>query len=129
MSYLSENEFKEKLDEIQKKNMSKERKKILKEEKKKYKMKIKIPTTSKLILLAVFLLCIEIIFFCEYAMIVLGDTSAMYVLIGIPTTLVPTVISYYNKAKKENMVGGITYDMAMLENKSYDESDDSEAEG
>lgn len=129
MSYLSEREYENNLKKIQRRNASKERKRKLKEEKRKYSLKISLPSTSKLILLAVFLLCIEIIFFCEYAMIVLGDTSAMYVLIGIPTTLVPTVISYYNKAKKENMVGGITYDMAMLENKSYDESDDSEAEG
>lgn len=44
-----------------------------------------------------------------------GDMSAMYALISVPVTLVPIVISYYKKSSIQNSIGGITYDMAMLE--------------
>lgn len=108
--YMSEEEFQSRLIKIQNKNLTKARKARLKAEKEKYKPKRKLPSTSKLVLLVVFLLCIEIIIFSEYAMLVLGDASAMYVLIGVPTTLVPTVISYYNKSRAENTRGGITFE-------------------
>ena len=125
---ISEKEFDSRLKNIQEKNKSKERKRILKAEKSKYHAKIKLPSTSKIVLLVVFLLCIEIIIFSQYAMLALADTSAMYVLIGVPTTLVPTIIAYYNKSRIENSKGGITYDMAMLEKDNQDvgcdESDD-----
>ena len=86
------------------------------------KIKNKLPSTSKLILWGSVLLCLQIILFCEYMMIYTGDTSSMYVLIGIQATLVPIILGYYNKSKSENMVGGITYDMAMLNaNQSTDE--------
>ena len=58
---------------------------------------------------------LEIVFFCQYVMIEFGDTSALYTLIGIPVTLVPTIWGYYSKSKAENTAGGITYDMAMAE--------------
>lgn len=112
---ISEEEYNSRMKEIKERNESKERKRKLREEKRKYRLKLKLPSTSKLVLMAVFLLCIEIVLYCEYAMIILGDASAMYVLIGVPTTLVPTVIAYYIKSQKENTAGGITYDMAMLE--------------
>ena len=115
MGYMSEEIFNYRLKKIQDKNLSKERKEILKAEKRKYARKLKLPSTSKLVLLIVFLLCIEIVGFCQYAMIALGDASAMYVMIGVPTTLVPVVLAYYWKSKAENSKDGITYDMAMLD--------------
>lgn len=115
MGYLSEKEYTARLKEIQTRNESKERKRKLKEEKNKFRPKIKLPSTSKLILLVVILLCLEIVFFCQYVMIEFGDTSALYTLIGIPVTLVPTIWGYYSKSKAENTAGGITYDMAMAE--------------
>lgn len=72
-------------------------------------------------------MCLEIIVFCQYAMLEFGDTSALYALIGIPAVLVPTIWGYYSKSKAENTAGGITYDMAMLEvnqNLGYEESTD-----
>ena len=72
-------------------------------------------STSKIVLLVVFILCIEIVIFSEVMMNKFGDLSAMYALIGVPATLVPTLVSYYHKSAKENSQGGITYDMAMLE--------------
>ena len=113
MGYLTEKKYEIRMQKIKKDNESKERKYRLKKEKEKYKSKIKLPSTSKLILLGAILLCLQIVIYCEYAMITTGDTSAMYVLIGIPATLVPVIWGYYSKAKAENTAGGITYDMAM----------------
>lgn len=110
---MSEKEFGLKLKRIKVDNISKARKRKLREEKRKYMFKFKMPSTSKLVLLGMILLCLEIIIFCEYVMISLGDTSALYVLIGIPATLIPVIWAYYSKAKSENTAGGITYDMAM----------------
>lgn len=126
MWYISEHEYETRLGKIKKKNDSKERRRKLKEEKNKYSFQVKLPSTSKIILLAVFLLCIEVVVYCEYAMLVLGDTSAMYVLIGIPATLVPTILAYYSKSKSENVSGGIVYDMAM---KNQDAISDEDAKG
>lgn len=131
MVYMTEEEFQSRLLKIQSRNLSKARKARLKKEKEKYKPKRKLPSTSKLILLIVFLLCIEIIIFSEYAMLVLGDASAMYVLIGVPTTLVPTVISYYNKSRAENTVGGITFETVMGAklNEEQEDVDEEDAKG
>lgn len=115
MGYLSEKEYATRLKQVQMDNESKERKRKLREEKNKFRPKIKLPSTSKLVLLVVILLCLEIVFFCQYVMIEFGDTSALYTLIGIPVTLVPTIWGYYSKSKAENTAGGITYDMAMAE--------------
>lgn len=87
-------------------------------EKCKTKKKSKLPSTSKLVLFIVFLLCVEIILFAQYAMLKLADISAMYVLIGVPVSLVPIVLGYYWKSKNENTAGGITYDIAMKEKES-----------
>lgn len=115
MGYLSEQKYEARMKKIQEKNASIERKLKLEKEKDKHKKKFKWPSTSKLVLLVVFLLCLQIVIFCEYVMIVMGDTSALYVLIGIPATLVPTVISYYNKARAENTEHGIVYERTMYE--------------
>lgn len=112
---MTEKEYQTKLKKIQIKNLQKERKDKLKSEKDKYKKKHKLPSTSKLILLGVILLCLEIVIFCEYAMVHLGDTSALYALIGIPVAIAPAVVSYYMKSKAENTEGGIVYEAAMAE--------------
>ena len=59
-------------------------------------------STSKLILVAVLLLNLQIIHFVEKAIMTYGDLSALYALIAIPATLVPTVWAYYAKARAEN---------------------------
>lgn len=74
-----------------------------------YETKSKLPSTSKSILWMVVLICLEIIFFSEYAMLKTGDTSALYALIGVPATLIPTVLGYYHKAAKENCKDGLVY--------------------
>lgn len=115
MRYISEKEFNSRMTRIQKENLSKERARKLKEEKKKGRTKYKLPSTSKLILLGMILLCVQIVIFCEYAMMTLYDASSLYVLIGIPAALAPIIWGYYSKSKAENTVGGIVYDTAMAE--------------
>lgn len=132
MGYISEKEYEARMKKIKHDNVSRERKRKLREEKRKHLPKFKLPSTSKLILLGAILLCLQIVIFCEYVMITLGDTSAMYVLIGIPATLIPVIWSYYSKAKAENTQGGITYDMAMMQMNQQTEDMsglDSEAKG
>lgn len=114
---MSKKEFESQMRKIKFENESKERKQKLREEKRKYKSKFKskLPPTSKLVLLVVFLICIEILIFSQYAMIETGDISALYTLIGVPVTLVPICIAYMIKSKAENSVGGIVYETAMAQ--------------
>lgn len=124
---LTQKEFEKKLAEIQEKNKQKEYRRLLREERKKSRTKIKFPSTSKLILLVAFLLCLEIIIFCEYMMVKTSDLSSLYAMIGVASALIPLCLGYYFKSKAENTAGGITYDMAMLEanqNLNYEESTD-----
>ncbi len=79
----------------------------------KHKLNLKLPTTSKLLLIGAVLICLEIIIFCEYIMVKLQDTSSLYVLIGIPASLVPIILGYFYKSKNENTQGGIVYETAM----------------
>lgn len=122
MRYISEKEFNFRMKEIQKENLSKERARKLKDEKRKGKQKRKLPSTSKLILLGMILLCVQIVIFCEYAMMTLYDASSLYVLIGIPAALAPIIWGYYSKAKAENTAGGITYETAMAEMQMQNEA-------
>ena len=118
MSFISEKEYETRMKKIKCYNASKERKRKLREAKRKHMPKLKLPSTSKLILFGAVLLCLEIVIFCEYVMIALGDTSAMYVLIGIPATLIPIIWGYFSKAKAENTAGGIVFETAMQSNQN-----------
>lgn len=102
--------YKKKLENLQNRNKYLEEKYKLQAEQNEYKTKAKAPSTSKLILWTVVLICVEIVFFSEFAMLKTGDTSALYALIGVPATLVPAVLGYYHKAAKENCVGGVVYE-------------------
>ena len=130
---MSEKEFNSRLRKIRAENVTKERKAMLKAEKEKYKPKLQLPSTSKIVLIAVFLICIELLIYCEYAMLALEDASAMYALIGIPATLIPVILGYYHKSKIENSTGGIVYEKTMFEmnqaNASSNTEDDNEAVG
>ena len=83
-------------------------------------------STSKIALFVVTLLCIQIILFCEFMMFKTQDISAMYVLIGVPVSLISVVLGYYHKSTAENTVGGIVYDSAMFE---YENENSNNAEG
>lgn len=126
LRYLSEKDFNNRLKQIQAENVQMERLAILEKEKNKYKkkFKVKLPSTSKLILLVASLLCFQIVIFCEYIMLKFQDTSAMYALIGVSASLIPVVLGYYSKAKAENTVGGITFETTMSQT-SQPSTDDS----
>lgn len=111
---MSDKEFKAKMKEIQRENEGIEKKKALREERMKYLPKIKLPSTSKIVLLVAFILCIQIVLYCENVMTASGNYSALYVLIGAPVSLVPVVLSYYWKSKAENTKDGIVFEKAMI---------------
>lgn len=112
VKYLTKQEYELELKKIKEKNQQIKMKQNLKAAK---VSRFNIPkiSTSKLILIAVLLLNLQIIYFVEKAIMTYGDLSALYALIAIPTTLIPTVWAYFSKAKAENCAGGITYDSAM----------------
>ena len=130
---MTRQEYNEKLKQIKERNKQIEMKRNLKEAKVK-RFQLKKPNTSKLIVFVVFLICLQILWFSEHMVNLTGDTSYMYVLIGVPAALIPTILGYYAKASKENQVGGITYDTAMSnletqEKPVYDIESDDEAVG
>ena len=70
---------------------------------------------SKMMICAVIIICVEILIYAEWAMLHLGDISAIYVLIGIPASLAPSLMAYFKKSQAENTKDGIIYDLAMKE--------------
>lgn len=72
-------------------------------------------STSKFILWATFLMCIEIILFCQYAILRFEDSAAIVAMIGAPVTFIPVVIGYFIKSKAENTSGGLVYESTMAE--------------
>lgn len=117
MWYMTEKKYNEKMLDLQIRNRQIEIRQNLKAEKNKYRKPFKLPSTSKLMLLTVILLCLEVIVFCEYIILQRGDMRAMYALLVLPVTLSLAIWGYYNKAKAENTLGGIVYEVAMSERK------------
>lgn len=113
MSYISEREYEAQMRRLKKINESREREKKLKEERYKYGFRFKMPSTSKIVLFVSLVICLQIIFFCERLMVELKDTSALYVLLGIPAAMAPIIWAYFSKAKAENTKNGIVYETAM----------------
>lgn len=123
VKYLTKQEYELELKKIKEKNQQIKMKQNLKAAK---VSRFNIPkiSTSKLILIAVLLLNLQIIYFVEKAIMTYGDLSALYALIAIPATLIPTVWAYFSKAKAENCAGGITYDSAMEQLKQSSSEND-----
>lgn len=113
MAYLSKQDYEKKLALIRRDNASEARKLSLRKEKSKYSRFPKLPSTSKMLLWAVVLLCVEVVVFCEYVFLQTKDTSFIYALAGVPTVLVPAILSYNNKSMHENTSGGIVYETAI----------------
>lgn len=124
MFKMTDRKYKQKLKQIELQNQSYKLKQSLKAAKLK---KARLPSTSKIVLFSMILLCAQIIIFAEFAMIFIRDMSAMYALIGIPVALSPTIWGYYSKSKAENTKGGITYETTMANinnsNNSINEDD------
>lgn len=125
---MTEQEYKQKEAKIKERNKNITMKRKLHRMKKSRFPKFKKPSTSKIVLFIVFIICIQILCFSEYMAITTNDTSYMYALIGVPCTLIPTIIAYYAKASKENTTGGITYDMAMSQQADYSSTVDEQTD-
>lgn len=124
VKYLTKQEYELELKKIKEKNQQIKMKQNLKTAKIK-RFQFKKPNTSKLIVFVVFAICLQILWFSEHMISLTGDTSYMYALIGIPAALIPTVISYFNKAKIENTSdSGYVYEARMAELNNQGTSDD-----
>lgn len=117
MRFLSQSKYEKKLAKLKRENEIAKRKNELKAEKNKYKKKI---STSKLLLIVVVFLCLEIIVFSQYVMIKFQDLTALYTLIGVPVSLVPVALGYFYKSKAENTVNGIVYETALRQMENTD---------
>lgn len=113
MNYISDRDYNAQMKAIKRMNQSKEREMKLRKEREKYGFKLKMPSTSKIVLFLSLVICLQIIFFCERLMVELKDTSALYVLLGIPAAMAPIIWAYFSKAKAENTKNGIVYETAM----------------
>lgn len=126
---MTNKEYEVRKRRIELENRDLKRKRELKELRGKYRTKFKRPSTSKLALLAVFVICLEILIFAECFMWQFQDSTALYALIGVPVSLMPVLISYYNKSKAENCESGIVYEMAMLDRMEEENASINENEG
>ena len=113
MVYMTEAQFDEKMKKIKKKNKDIEYRKRLRQERIKHWPRVVLPSTSKIVLIVAAILCVEILFFCQWMIVKTGDTNALYAMVGVITALATIVIGYFVKSTKENTVGGITYETAM----------------
>lgn len=121
---MTKQEYELELKKIKEKNQQIKMRQNLKAAKIK-RFQFKKPNTSKLIVFVVFAICLQILWFSEHMISLTGDTSYMYALIGIPAALIPTVISYFNKAKIENTSdSGYVYEARMAELNNQGTSDD-----
>lgn len=94
----------------------------------KKKISKKKQTFGKRLMVAMVLICLQIIIYSEIAMIYLSDLSALYALIGIVAGLAVSIWAYCEKTAKENTKGGITYDLAMIEKTAPPETEDGDTE-
>lgn len=115
MIYMTKSQFDSKLMKAKRRNETIEYKRMLREERMKYWPKFVLPSTSKIVLIVAAILCVEILFFCQWMIVRTGDTNALYAMVGVITALSSIVIGYFVKSTKQNTVGGITYETAMAQ--------------
>lgn len=123
MVYMTKNQYDSKLAKIQKRNEGIERRRKLREERMKYFPKFVLPSTSKIVLIIAAILCLEILIFCQYMIVMTGDTNALYAMVGALFTFMPVVIGYFIKSTKENIKNGITFETAMAQIHTQTSSD------
>lgn len=122
MAYMTKNQYDSKLAKLQKRNENIERRRRLREERMKYWPKFIMPSTSKIVLIVAALLCVEILFFCQWMIVKTGDTNCLYAMVGVIMSLASIVLGYFVKSTKQNTVGGITYETAMANMKQIEAS-------
>ena len=126
MAYMTKNQYDSELAKLQKRNESIERKRKLRKERMKYFPKIVLPSTSKIVLIVSAILCIEILAFCQYMILVTGDTNSLYAMVGALFSFMALVLGYFVKSTKENTVGGITFETAMIQNQEQSKCENNE---
>ena len=113
--YMSEQEYKKELERIEIANASKERRQNLKKEKQKFQKHLKLPSTSKLMAVYLFILLNVVLTYAMYTMWVFQDLQYLGVLITDIAAQVITYFVYCKKATVENSAGGIVFEKAMRE--------------
>lgn len=113
MNYITEKEFEQKLKQLQQHNLSKERELKLIEEKNKYRKDIKLPSTSKLMAVYLFIILNVVLIFAMRAMWHFADLSFLGVLITDVAGQVIVYMIYALKSKAENTSGGIVYETTL----------------
>ena len=115
MIYMTKSQFDSKLAKARRRNETIEYRRKLREERMKYWPKFILPSTSKIVLIVAAILCVEILFFCQWMIVKTGDTNALYAMVGVITALSSIVIGYFVKSTRQNTVGGITFETAMAQ--------------
>lgn len=115
MVYMTKSQFDSKLARARRRNETIEYRRKLREERMKYWPKFILPSTSKIVLIVAAILCVEILFFCQWMIVKTGDTNALYAMVGVITALSSIVIGYFVKSTRQNTVGGITFETAMAQ--------------
>jgi len=111
---MTKSTFDSKMAKAKLRNTKIEYKKMLRKERMKYWPKLKIPSTSKLVLWSGFILFVEIIFFCQYLAIKTFDTAPLVAMIGAIGGLISMFHTYSKKSTVENSRGGIVFETALL---------------
>lgn len=111
--YMTKSKFDTELAKINRKNESIEYRRQLREERRKYWPKFKMPSTSKIVLIVAAILCVEILFFCQWMIVETGDTNALYAMVGVIASMASIVLGYFVKSTKQNTRNGITFETAM----------------
>lgn len=112
---MTEQEYKQKEAKIKERNKNITMKRKL-HRMKKSRFKFKKIRTSKKVLWTIIVICLEILFFSEYMALKTEDTSFMYALIGVATTLIPTVLGYFKMSDNEHKRG--QFEMSLNEDYS-----------
>lgn len=113
MRYITEKEYEQRMIRIKRKNDSIQRKQKIRAEEDKYKHKLSLPSTSKLMAVYLFVVFNAVLIYAMVAMWTFGDLNYLGVLI---TDIAGQVLTYFIYAKKstaENTQGGLVYDSAM----------------
>lgn len=108
-----ERAFEAELRRIRTKNRKIQRKRALRTERRKYRLRIKWPTQSKLGMWYIFISCTAVQIYSMAAMWHFADLSPLYALIGATVGEGLTYYAYTAKAKAENTTGGIVYENSL----------------
>ena len=123
-SYMTKSQFDSHMAKTKQHNIEIEYRQMLWKERTKYWPKFKVPSTSKLVLWAGFIIFVEIIFFCQYLAVKTMDTSPLVAMIGAIGGLISMFHTYSKKSTVENSRGGIVFETALLSHAPQKPQDD-----